>query len=108
MARPTLSIVVPVFNEEPVIPELRRQLAAVMDRLEVPCEVILVDDGSRDRGKDLLLAAAAEDERFKVLLLSRNFGHQMAVSAGLDHARGDAVVIMDADLQDPPEVVPEM
>ncbi|HJQ85544.1 MAG TPA: glycosyltransferase family 2 protein [Candidatus Binatia bacterium] len=101
-----LSFVVPVFDEEDVIPELvarlRRCLADVPGG---PHEVVLVDDGSTDRTLALLEAAAAEDPRFVVVALSRNFGHQAAICAGLDHATGDAVLVMDGDLQDPPETV---
>jgi dolichol-phosphate mannosyltransferase len=79
-----------------------------MARAAVPCEVVLVDDGSRDRSWEKMLALAGRDPRFALVRLSRNFGHQIAITAGLDHARGEAVVVMDADLQDPPEVVLEM
>ena len=100
------SIVIPIYNEEAVIPELYRRLAAVMDALDEPTEVILVDDGSRDRTFGMLSDLSKHDKRVKVLRFSRNFGHQIAISAGIDHARGDAVVLMDGDLQDPPEVLP--
>ena len=104
-----LSIVVPCFNEEEVIGETIRRLqafcAGVQD-LEV--ELIFVDDGSRDRTRELLRAFAQVDPRVKLLGFARNFGHQIAVSAGIDAAGGDAVVLIDADLQDPPEVVHEM
>jgi dolichol-phosphate mannosyltransferase len=102
-----LSVVVPVHDEEESLPELGRRLAAVLDELEVESEVILVDDGSRDASYAQMLALNAHDPRFKVVRLSRNFGHQVAISAGVDLAGGDAVVVMDADLQHPPEVVPE-
>ena len=104
---PTYSLVVPIYNEEPVMDELCRRLTDLMEQLDGPCEVVFVDDGSRDNSAALLVAANQADERFKVVLLSRNFGHQMAVTAGLDHASGEAIVIMDADLQDPPEIVLE-
>lgn len=103
-----LSIVLPVYNEEAVVPLLLPRLRALLEKLPVPAEVIFVDDGSRDRTAELLAAAAVADERIKVLEFSRNFGHQIAITAGTDAASGDAVVIMDADLQDPPEVVLEM
>jgi dolichol-phosphate mannosyltransferase len=103
-----LSLVIPCFNEEPVIPTLRARLGQVQATLGVPLELVLVDDGSADRTLELLLDWAAADPAVKVVGFSRNFGHQLAVTAGLDHATGDAVVIMDADLQDPPEVVVEM
>src|SRR6266581_6378653 len=102
------SVVVPVYNEEESIPGLVKQLREVMDLLDGPAEVVLVDDGSRDGGYQLMVAASDEDPRIKVLQLSRNFGHQVAITAGMDFASGRAVVIMDADLQDPPEVILEM
>lgn len=104
---PTYSLVVPIYNEEPVFDELCRRLTELMAKLDGPSEVVFVDDGSRDNSAALLVAANEADARFKVVLLSRNFGHQMAVTAGLDHASGEAIVIMDADLQDPPELVLE-
>jgi glycosyltransferase involved in cell wall biosynthesis len=106
----TVAVVIPVFNEEAVLPELCRRLAAVFDA-ERTCRwrAVLVDDGSRDRSVQLLRAHAAGDTRFEVVELSRNFGFQAALSAGIAHAReADAVVTMDADLQDPPEVIPEL
>jgi dolichol-phosphate mannosyltransferase len=103
-----LSLVIPCFNEEPVVPTLRQRLEQLQGTLGVPLEIVLVDDGSSDRTLDLLLEWAAASPAVKVLGFSRNFGHQLAVTAGLDHATGDAVVIMDADLQDPPEVVVDM
>jgi polyisoprenyl-phosphate glycosyltransferase len=106
--QPTFSIVVPVYNEEESLEELARRLGLLLERLGGRGEVILVDDGSTDRSYELMLAARARDDRFKVLRLSRNFGHEIATTAGVDASTGDAVVIMDADLQDPPEVVDEM
>jgi len=107
-----LSIVLPVFNEEETLPLLRERLTAVVGRLEVErrlrVDVILVDDGSADASPQFLAGWAAQDSRIRVLTLSRNFGHQAALTAGLDAARGDAVVTMDADLQDPPEVIPQL
>jgi dolichol-phosphate mannosyltransferase len=112
MAGPVLSLVLPVFNEEAIIPELDRRLrgflAGVGSGVGESWEVIFVDDGSKDRSLAQLKELAAREPRYKVLSLSRNFGHQMAITAGLDRADGDAVVVMDADLQDPPEVVAEM
>ncbi|MEP7225585.1 MAG: glycosyltransferase family 2 protein [Actinomycetota bacterium] len=98
------SLVVPVFDEEETLPELLRRLSALLDRMDGDCEVILVDDGSSDRSFELMEGAREADPRFKLLRLSRNFGHQIAVTAGLDAALGNAVIVMDADLQDPPEV----
>jgi glycosyltransferase involved in cell wall biosynthesis len=106
--RPEYSIVIPVYNEEESLPELVRRLQLLLDRLDGPVEVILVDDGSSDRSYELMLAARDADSRLKLLRLSRNFGHQIAITAGMDVAAGNAVIIMDADLQDPPEVVLEM
>ncbi len=103
---PELSLVVPLFNEEENLPELGRRLADLLD--QYPGEAVLVDDGSRDATATLMDALAAADPRFRAIHLSRNFGHQAAVSAGLRYSRGRAVVIMDADLQDPPELVPQL
>jgi glycosyltransferase involved in cell wall biosynthesis len=103
-----LSVVVPCFNEAPVLPATHERLAGVLATLGIPWEILYVDDGSRDRTMELLLAFAAGDERVKVISLSRNFGHQLAVTAGLNHAAGSAVVLIDADLQDPPEVIATM
>ena len=108
MARPTLSIVIPFLNEEAVIPELDKRLRAMLKTLDVSWEVVFVDDGSTDSSLSRVQALSASEPRYKVLSLSRNFGHQVAVTAGLDHAAGEAVVVMDADLQDPPEIVAEM
>ena len=94
-AIPTLSVVLPVFNEEATIQELNRRLVASLEALELSFEVIYVDDGSTDRSKDLLRELARDDARVGVLGLSRNFGHQIALSAGLDYARGDAVILME-------------
>lgn len=105
-----LAVVIPVFNEEPVLPELLRRLGAVFDSLPgLRCEAVFVDDGSRDASAALIMKAAETDNRFRLLRLSRNFGHQPALTAGLAHAgHADAVVTMDADLQDPPELIPEL
>jgi dolichol-phosphate mannosyltransferase len=103
-----ISIVVPILDEAEILPELHRRLAAVADRLGEPVEMVFVDDGSGDGSAAWLDARAAEDPRVGVLHLSRNFGHQPACSAGLDAARGDAVVLMDGDLQDPPEAIPDL
>jgi polyisoprenyl-phosphate glycosyltransferase len=105
---PTYSIVVPAYNEEAVVPELVRRLAELLESLDGDAEAILVDDGSRDRTYELMAEAAATDPRLRLIRLSRNFGHQVALTAGVDLAQGEAVIIMDADLQDPPEVVLEL
>ncbi len=107
---PTIAVVVPVFNEQAVLPELCTRLAALFDATPA-CRwrAVLVDDGSRDHSAALIRARAADDPRFELVELSRNFGFQAALAAGLAHARGaDAVVTMDADLQDPPEVIPAL
>jgi dolichol-phosphate mannosyltransferase len=108
MPRPTLTLVLPVYNEEAVIPLLHDRLQAFLGTLGESAEVLFVNDGSRDKSMALLRDLAARDERYRVLSFSRNFGHQSAITAGVDYARGKAVVVMDADLQDPPEVVSEM
>ncbi len=105
---PAYSLVVPAHNEEGVIPELAARLVATMDRLDGDAEVVLVDDGSTDGTYAAMERVAAGEPRFRLVRLSRNFGHQIALTAGVDAARGDAVVILDADLQDPPEVVLEL
>lgn len=106
--RPTLSLVLPIYNEEEVIPELHARLQEFLTRLGLDAEVVFVDDGSRDGSMSLLRAAAENEPRYRILSFARNFGHQAAITAGVDYAQGKAVVVMDADLQDPPEVVLEM
>jgi len=101
-----LSLVVPLYNEEENLAELRARLGVLLE--QYPGEAVLVDDGSRDRTPGWLDDLAAADPRFRVVHLSRNFGHQAALAAGLRHSRGRAVVVMDADLQDPPELVPQL
>ena len=103
-----LSLVIPLFNEEAVLPLLVGRLDAVLAELDCDAEIILVDDGSRDDTLALVRQVAARDRRYGALSFSRNFGHQAAITAGLDVASGDAVVIMDADLQDPPEILKRM
>jgi glycosyltransferase involved in cell wall biosynthesis len=106
--RPTLSFVLPIYNEEEVIPELHRRLTEFLGNLALEAEVLFVNDGSRDRSMELLRELAVGDARYRILSFARNFGHQTAITAGVDYARGQAVVVMDSDLQDPPEVVLEM
>jgi dolichol-phosphate mannosyltransferase len=101
-----VSVVAPMLNEEETARLFCDRVRAAMDGL--PWELVVVDDGSSDATPAILAEAAAADERVKVVTLSRNFGHQTAITAGLDHARGDAVVMIDADLQDPPELIPTM
>ena len=100
--------VVPLYNEEAVIEETNRRLTAVMNSLGKTYEIIYINDGSRDRTGSLARAICAADPRIKLITFSRNFGHQTAITAGMDHAGGDAVIIIDADLQDPPEIIPQM
>jgi polyisoprenyl-phosphate glycosyltransferase len=102
---PHLSVVIPCFNEEHVLPLLHRRLLGVLESLKVTWEVLLIDDGSIDGTPELLASMHRADARFKVIGLSRNFGHQAAVAAGLAYADGTGVVVMDADLQDPPELI---
>lgn len=106
----SVSLVLPVYNEERVIPELVRRLGLLLGERdpERRWEVLFVNDGSADRSRELLAAACLDEPRFKLINLSRNFGHQIAITAGVDRTQGDAVVIMDADLQDPPEVIAQM
>lgn len=106
--KPTISIIAPVYNEEPVLPELYRRVSAIMDNLGEPWELVLVNDGSRDHSAEIIADLHAKDPRVKGISFSRNFGFQEAVTAGMDHAQGDAVILTDADLQDPPDVIPEM
>jgi dolichol-phosphate mannosyltransferase len=104
-----LSIVVPCYNEEAVLREFHRSVVVVLEGIEnISFEVVYADDGSVDQTTEIVRELQASDSRARLVSLSRNFGHQIAVTAGLEHASGDAVVIIDADLQDPPEVIPEM
>jgi glycosyltransferase involved in cell wall biosynthesis len=105
---PRISVVIPALNEEATLPALYRRLTGVLTRLQVSYELIVVDDGSTDRTPDLLCQLHGVDPRVKYVRLARNFGHQAALTAGLARASGQAVVVMDADLQDPPEVIPEL
>lgn len=103
-----LSLVIPVFNEQEVMPESFRRTKEAMEALGFPYEIIYIDDGSSDDTWNILSGLAAEHDMVTALRFSRNFGHQLAVTAGMDVADGDAVIIMDADLQDPPEVIADM
>ena len=102
------SIIVPIFNEEPVIHELYNRLSSVMKKIDGHYELIFINDGSKDKSREFIKEIAKKDITVKLIEFSRNFGHQIAVTAGIDYAKGDAVIIIDADLQDPPEVIPEM
>lgn len=107
-ARPTFSVVAPVYNEEALVEEFCRRVVAALEPLGEPFELILVNDGSRDRSPDIMRAIHERDPRVKVLNFSRNFGHQIAITAGTDYAQGRAVAVIDSDLQDPPEVIVDM
>ena len=104
----TYSIVAPIYNELENLPELYRRVKEVMDSTNEPWELILVDDGSTDGSTTALRELAKKDKCVRPVIFARNFGHQVAVTAGLDYSRGDAVIIIDADLQDPPELILEM
>lgn len=103
-----LSIVIPTYNEEQVLPELYRRLHQMLVNISGAYEIIFVDDGSTDKTRDILRDLREKDSCVKLLFLSRNFGHQIAITAGIDYTTGENVVVMDADLQDPPEVIPKM
>ena len=103
--KPNLTIIAPVYNEHESLPELRKRITEIMDQTGETWELILVDDGSTDGSTEIIRKYAEEDARIRPVIFARNFGHQIAVTAGLDHATGDAVIIIDADLQDPPEVI---
>jgi dolichol-phosphate mannosyltransferase len=105
---PKYSVVVPLFNEELVISESYKRLKTIMDGLGGSYEIIFVNDGSYDKTEKLVREICKDDANVKLINFSRNFGHQSAITAGMDHSNGDAIVIIDADLQDPPEVIPEM
>jgi len=106
--KPRYSIIAPIYNEEGNIDHLYTRIRDAMDTLDENWELIMVNDGSRDKSLDVMNQLAAQDDRVKVINFARNFGHQIAVTAGIDFASGDAVVLIDADLQDPPEVIPDL
>ncbi len=105
MPSPTFTIIAPIYNELENLPELFSRVREVMEKTNEPWELVLVDDGSSDGSTELIRNLAENDTRVRPVIFARNFGHQIAVTAGVDFARGDAVVIIDADLQDPPEVI---
>ncbi|PWH18454.1 MAG: glycosyltransferase [Anaerolineae bacterium] len=107
-ANPEISVIAPVFNEFESLPEFYRRVRQVLDGLALTWELLLVDDGSTDGSTDLIRQFAKEDPRVRALIFARNFGHQLAVTAGLDHCRGKAAIIIDSDLQDPPEVMADL
>jgi glycosyltransferase involved in cell wall biosynthesis len=106
--QPLISIVAPIFNEEQVIDTFYHQLCVVLDEMKLPAELIFVDDGSRDNSADILNKLQQDDPRIAIVQLSRNFGKEIALTAGLDHSHGDAVIVIDTDLQDPPELIPQL
>jgi dolichol-phosphate mannosyltransferase len=108
MKQPTISIIAPVYNEAETLPALYPRIREVMENSGETWELVLVDDGSKDGSTKLIRELGEQDERVRPVIFARNFGHQLAVTAGLDYSRGDAVVIIDADLQDPPEVILDM
>jgi len=101
------SVIIPILNEQETISELYRRLTDVFRRLNEPYEIIFIDDGSSDRSTQILKEIQESDPNIRIIIFSRNFGHQVAVCAGIDYAQGDAVIIMDGDLQDPPEIIPQ-
>jgi|SRR5215813_11306197 len=103
-----ISIVIPVFNEEGSLSELYRRITVVMKYMHLPYELIFVDDGSTDRSLEIMLELSEKDKDVKIIQLSRNFGHQLAIIAGIDYARGEAVIMMDSDLQHPPEIIEKL
>ena len=105
---PIFTIIAPVFNERESLPVLLQRVTEVKDTTGDPWELVLVDDGSQDGSTEIIREMARQDERIRPVIFARNFGHQIAVTAGLDYSRGQAVVIIDADLQDPPEVILEL
>ncbi|WP_322513303.1 glycosyltransferase family 2 protein [Chloroflexus sp.] len=106
--QPTFSVVAPVYNEEQLIAEFCRRVIAALEPLGEPFEVVLVNDGCRDRSPEIMRELHERDPRIKVINFSRNFGHQIAITAGTDYATGKAVIVIDSDLQDPPEVIPDL
>ncbi|MEM8532611.1 MAG: glycosyltransferase family 2 protein [Chloroflexota bacterium] len=106
--RPTFSVVAPVYNEEALIAEFCERVIAVMESLNEPFEIVLINDGSRDRSLEIMREIHETEPRVKVVNFSKNFSHQIAITAGIDYARGQAVTVIDSDLQDPPEVIPQL
>jgi polyisoprenyl-phosphate glycosyltransferase len=107
-SRPLLTIIAPAYNEQEVLPAFHRRVIAVLDQMDWPAEILYVNDGSTDSTLSIMRQFLAEDPRVSLIDLSRNFGKEVAMTAGLDHARGDAVIIIDTDLQDPPELISDL
>ena len=107
-ASPVLSVIGPVYNEAEILPSFFTRIRDVMEKIGEPWELILVDDGSGDGSTEIIKDLAREDPHVRPVVFSRNFGHQIALTAGLDYSRGQAVVVIDTDLQDPPEVIPDL
>ena len=105
---PKYSVVIPIYNEESTIPALYQRVSAVMDGLDDTSELVFINDGSQDRTLELLRELHDRDDRVVYLSLARNFGHQIAVTAGLNYVRGEAIIVLDGDLQDPPELIPDL
>ena len=103
-----LSVVVPAYNEEEVLPEFHKRISTILDSMAIEAEIVYVNDGSADKTLEVMQELCKKDPRVAIVDLSRNFGKEIALTAGLDHANGDAVVVIDADLQDPPELIPEL
>jgi polyisoprenyl-phosphate glycosyltransferase len=108
MPRPEVSLVIPIYNEEEVLPRLDERLQELLAKIGTSTEVVFVDDGSKDRSLEVLREMVQRDPRYRAVSFARNFGHQRAITCGMDSARGKAIVVMDADLQDPPEVILQM
>lgn len=108
MTQPKVSVVIPVYNEGQTLYEFHTRITQVMTSLNTPYELVFVNDGSRDDSREILSALAEKDPAIKLINFSRNFGHQIAITAGMDYSSGDAVVVIDADLQDPPELIVDM
>lgn len=105
---PEISVVIPILNEEATLPELYQRLTLVMSQTKRDYEIVFVNDGSKDKSLDLIRNFCVSDPRVRAISLSRNFGHQEALTAGLDYAQGQAIILMDGDLQDPPELLPQL
>ncbi|MBI9046543.1 MAG: glycosyltransferase family 2 protein [Anaerolineaceae bacterium] len=106
--KPEITIIAPIYNEEDCLHELYTRISEVMDSANKNWELVLVNDGSKDRSHEIIKELAIKDQRVRPVIFAKNFGHQIAVTAGMDYSRGDAVVVIDADLQDPPEVILEL